>query len=94
MIRIFSAAIFAQFVIGSEDIQEQQADPELQEDLESHFNETEIEDVIVPDDDTGDLSLVKTLDEFELDILNKKVEIMKSRLLKLEEAKQKMVNSE
>jgi hypothetical protein len=50
--------------------------------------------VIVPDDDTGDLSLVKTLDEFELDILNKKVEIMKSRLLKLEEAKQKMVNSE
>jgi hypothetical protein len=87
MIRIFSAAIFAQFVIGSEDIQEQQIDPELLEDLESQFNETEIEDVIVPDDDTGDLSLVKTLDEFELDILNKKVEIMKSRLLKLEEAK-------
>ena len=87
MIRIFSAAIFAQLVIGSEDIQEQQIDPELLEDLESQFNETEIEDVIVPDDDTGDLSLVKTLDEFELDILNKKVEIMKSRLLKLEEAK-------
>ena len=37
---------------------------------EQNYNETEVEDVVVPDEDDVDLSLVKTLDEYELDILN------------------------
>ena len=44
---------------------------------EQNYNETEVEDVVVPDEDDVDLSLVKTLDEYELDILNKKVTILK-----------------
>ena len=37
---------------------------------DQNYNETEVEDVVVPDEDDVDLSLVKTLDEYELDILN------------------------
>ena len=44
---------------------------------EQNYNETEVEDVVVPDEDDVDLSLVKTLDEYELDILNQKVTILK-----------------
>jgi hypothetical protein len=41
----------------------------------------------VPDVDLDDLLEIKTLDEVELEILSKKVELLKARLIKLEETK-------
>ena len=43
--------------------------------------------VIIEDEDILDVKYTQTLDEIELEILTKKVEIMKSRLQKLEKVK-------
>ena len=92
IIRHLVLTLFCFQLTRSESKEANQSDDKLETNLnETSLNETELEEIVIIEDfDEDDAKSSQSLDELELDILTKKVELMKSRLFKLQNTKKEI----